>query len=419
MKKRLAVVAAVLCAALCMSACGSVFDKEYVKIEPYVPTVQESSVSDGRVTVRNFSGLKQAILSLVSNGEAEGSIAFDPAYDGDAAEDMASACWQVRTQDALCAYCVDNISYELSKIVTYYEAKLHVTYASFVENAANIVKLPYSAGVEQIIKTALDAGQTKLVVLINRSSYSAEDMDALVARVYREYPATAPRAPGISVNMYSGANMQRLYEINLRYGMPAEELAAKKRQLDAFRPFAGVNSAELDEAERALMAYEYLSSHCVIADEGQGGSIYAALIECRSDSEGAALGYVELCRQLGLDCRIVYGQQSWKEHCWNIVRIGGDYYHVDAGLAAVDLDRDFLRPDRSFWENYRWDVSSYPVCTGELTYDDVIAARAAPDSSAATAADSAEADGQSAESETTDTPTDAPDKTGETDEKST
>lgn len=391
MKNRLATAAAVLCASLCLSACGSLFDKEYVKIEDYVPTVRDAAVSDGRVTVHNFSGLKQAILAIVSNGAGEGSIAFDSAYDGDAAEDMASACWQVRTQDALCAYCVDNISYELSKIVTYYEAKVHVTYASFVENAANIVKLPYSAGVEQIIKTALDAGQTKLVVLVNRSSYSAEDMDALVARVYREYPATAPRAPGISVNMYSGANMQRLYEINLRYGMPGDELTAKKTQLDAFRPFAAVNIAELDEAERALMAYEYLTSHCEIADEGLGGSIYAALIECRSDSEGAALGYVELCRQLGLDCRIVYGQRSWQEHCWNIVRIGGDYYHVDAGLADADPERDFLRPDRSFWEKYRWDVSSYPVCTGELTYDDVLASRAAPEASAALAADDAAA----------------------------
>lgn len=416
MKKRFAAVAAVLCAALFLCACGSVFDKEYVKIEDYVPTVQDTAESDGRVTVHNFAGLRQAILSLVSNGEAEGSIAFDPAYDGDAAEDMASACWQVRTQDALCAYCVDNISYELSKIVTYYEAKVHVTYASFVENAANIVKLPYSAGVEQIIKTALDEGQTKLVMLINRSSYSAEDMDALFARVYREYPATAPRAPGISVNMYSGANMQRLYEINLRYGMTADELNTKKQQLDAFRPFADVDSAELDEAERALMAYEYLTSHCVIADEGQGGSIYAALIECRSDSEGAALGYVELCRQLGLDCRIVYGQRSWKEHCWNIVRIGGEYYHVDAGLAVVDPDRDFLRPDRSFWGDYRWDVSSYPVCTGELTYDDVLSARAAPSGSAAPAADSAEPDAQSADAELTDYP---PAATAETGEKST
>lgn len=376
MKKRLGVLAAVLCAALCLCGCGSVFDKEYVKIEDYVPTVQDSAQTDGRVTVRSFAALKQAILALVSDGASEGSIVFDTAYDGDPAEDMANACWQVRTQDALCAYCVGNISYDLAKIVTYYEVKVHVTYASFVESAANIVKLPYSTGVEQLIKSALDGGQNKLVMLINRSSYSAEDMEGLVLRVYRENPATAPKTPSVSVNMYSGANMQRLYEINLRYGMLSEELTAKKKQLAELQPFKNVNAGELDEGELALEAYEYLRAHCEVSDERQGGSIYSALIEKVSDSEGVALAYVELCRQLGLDCRIVYGQRSWQDHCWNIVRVDGDYYHVDAGVADTTPQDGFLKPDQGFWESYRWDVSSYPACTGALTYDDIIARRA-------------------------------------------
>ena len=369
MGKRLCCVLSALLALALLGACGSVFDKEYVQIEDYVPTVQDSTQTGERVTVHNFSGLKQTIRSLVSNGESDGSIIFDADYDGDATEDMASACWQVRTQDALCAYCVDNISYELTKIVTYYEAKVHVRYAASVENAANIVKLPYSTGVEQLIKTALDEGQTKLVVLINRSSFSAEDMEGTVARVYRENPVTAPKAPTVSVNVYSGANMQCLYEINLRYGMPMDELAAKKKLLAAFAPFADVNTDELDEGERALMAYEYLLAHCDITGEGQGGSIYSALIERSSDSEGAALAYVELCRQLGVDCRIVYGQRSWQDHCWNIVRVNGEYYHVDAGLTDASVENNFLKPDQSFWENYRWDVASYPACTGSLTYE--------------------------------------------------
>ncbi len=369
MGKKLCCVLAALLSLSLLGACGSVFDKEYVQIEDYVPTVQDSTQTGERVTVHNFSALKQTIRSIVSDGDGDGSIIFDADYDGDATEDMANACWQVRTQDALCAYCVDNISYELSKIVTYYEAKVHVRYASSVENAANIVKLPYSTGVEQLIKTALDEGQTKLVVLINRSSFSAEDMEGTVARVYRENPVTAPKAPTVSVNVYSGANMQCLYEINLRYGMSMDELAAKKKQLTALEPFKDVNTDELGEGERALMAYEYLLEHCEITGEGQGGSIYSALIEHASDSEGAALAYVELCRQLGVDCRIVYGQRSWQDHCWNIVRVNGEYYHVDAGLTDANVESDFLKPDWSFWEDYRWDVAAYPACTGNLTYD--------------------------------------------------
>lgn len=369
MKKRLAAAAALLLAAAALCGCGSVFDKEYVQIEDYVSAVQENDQSGERVTVHNFSGLKQAIRTLVSNGEREGSIVFDAAYDGDTTEDMASACWQVRTQDALCAYCVDNIAYDLSKIVTYYEARVYISYAGTGEEAENIIKLPYSTGLERLIKSALDEGQTRVVVLINRSSLSAEDMEGTAARVYRENPATAPKAPSVSVNMYSGTNMQRLYEINLRYGMPADELASKKQQMDAVRPFTELKTDEMDEAERALAAYEYLAAHCTVTSEGQGGNIYSALVEHSSDSEGAALAYVELCRQLNIDCQIVYGQRDWQDHCWNIVRINGDYYHVDAGLAEADPETSFMKPDQSFWESYRWDVASYPACTGTLSYE--------------------------------------------------
>lgn len=190
-------------------------------------------------------------------------------------------------------------------------------------------------------------------------------------RVYRENPATAPRAPGVSVNMFSGANMQRLYEINLLYGMSADELAGKKQRLASFAPFDGVNVDALDEAERALAAYEYLIDSCTISGEGTGGSIFAALFEHDSDSEGAALAYVELCRQLGVDCQVVYGQYKWAEHCWNIVRVNGDYYHVDAGLVGASASSSFLRTDKGMWESYRWDVASYPACTGSLTYSEL------------------------------------------------
>lgn len=373
MRKKAATFLALLLAALTLSGCSGVFEKEYIQIDDYHPTTQDNVETGERVTVRNFSGLKQAIRSMVSNGETEGNIIFDAAYDGDTTEDMASACWQVRTQDALCAYCVNNIAYELSKIVTYYEAKVIISYATTGEKVEDIVKIPYSTGLERLIESALDEGDTQLVVLVNRSSLSAEEMESSVARVYRYNPGTAPKMPTVSVNMYSGSNMQRLYEINMRYGLSTDELSAKKTQMSAVQPFTEMNIDELDELQRALAAYEYLIENCEIASEGQGSSIYSALVEHSSDSEGAALAYVELCRQLRLDCRVVYGQRGWHDHCWNIVRINGDFYHVDAGLENASPEANFLKPDRSIWENYRWDVSSYPACTGELSWNDVIA----------------------------------------------
>ena len=80
-----------------------------------------------------------------------------------------------------------------------------------------------------------------------------------------------------------------------------------------------------------------------------------------------------LCRELGVDCRIVYGQEDWTEHCWNIVRIDGSYYHVDITAAIEDgAEAGFLMNDEMAWGHYRWDVSSYPKCSGELRYGDLL-----------------------------------------------
>ena len=302
---------------LILSGCGF-FDSEYMVVEDYAPTIQNDSIPEEKNKVRNISSLKQAISTIIINGETEGKIVFDQAYDGDPVTDMSKACWQVRTQDALCAYCVADISYELSKIVTYYEAKLNIGYTDYVENAGSIVELAFSTGIEAVIRQTLEAGDTRVVMLVGHSSYSAEDVVNLVGDVYRKDPAVAPREPSVSVNMYSGSNMQRLYEVNMRYGVAAEELKLRKAKLRDFSPFDEAELESLDDAERALLAYEYICTNTVLDASDLRNTIYDALIGGNAGSEGIAHAYVELCRQLDVECMVVYGQHDWQSNVQNI-----------------------------------------------------------------------------------------------------
>lgn len=361
--KKLGLLISILCTSFFfLSGCG-LFDSEYVVVDDYAPTVQSDNAAEETVKVRNIGSLKQAISTIITEGAADGKIVFDPAYDGDPVADMSKACWQVRTQDALCAYCVEDISYELSKIVTYYEAKLSIGYTDYVETLENIVELPFSTGIENVVRKALEEGSTRVVMLVGHSSYSAEDVAKLVRDVYHLDPAVAPREPSVSVNMYSGSNMQRLYEVNMRYGMTSNELQSRKIKLRDFAPFAGAEIEGLDDAQRALIAYEYICKNTVLDTSGLKNTVYDALIGRLAGSEGIALGYVELCRQLGVECMVVYGQHDWKSHSWNIIKADGVYYHVDAGLnEAREMLQGFMKTDEDFWATYRWDMSSYPAC---------------------------------------------------------
>lgn len=372
MKKRISSVILLAALTLGLCGCGSMFEKEYVSVEDYVPSYQQEQTTDEKVVVKGFVSLRQAILRYVSEGRTEGSIVFDSDYPGDPSEDMASACWQIRTQNALCAYCVDNISYEIMHIVAYDEAVVRISYADFGGRVEDIVQLPFSTGLDELVLEALSEGRRRLELYILNSSYSAESMENIVLQVYRDNPICAPREPKAKVSVYSGTGMQRLYAIEFDYGMTDDELDACRESLSELDVFKGVDVDGMNEGQKALAACSYLVDGCDLTDAAQDNSAYSVLVNGRGNSEGLALAYVELCRELGLRCEIVYGQKDWESHCWNIVSIMGSSYHVDiTECMRRGMESGFLLNDQEMWINYRWDISSYASCSGELSYEEV------------------------------------------------
>ncbi len=371
MNRRLLCLVAALTAACLLCGC-SVFEQEYVSVHDYRPAAEErTGVSEKGVTIHSFAALKSALLSMAYAGQTRGRIIFDPAYDGDADKNLSEACRAVRTEDALCAYCVQNISYELSKLVSIYEADVTISYSKYSESPQQIEHIGFSSEAEAAILDAMHSGDEKLTLLVARSAFSAEDMTAQVIRTYRDNPTVLPKEPTADVKVFSGEGTQRLYEIRIDYGVSAEFLLQSRRELEEFDPFAAEEFSEMDEVERAYAACRYLLENCTITEEAGYDSAYAALIGRKADSEGAAFGYVELCRRLGVDCRIVYGQLNWREHCWNIIRVEDSYYHVDITSCAVGgPGLGFLRSDESFWGAYRWDVAAYPKCADTRSFFD-------------------------------------------------
>lgn len=369
--KRSAAILLLVCMMLSFCGCGSIFEKEYVSVTDSVAPPEGESDNTERYSVRNMTELKKALIGMVYDGAPGGSIAFDASYSGDAAADMENACWQVRTQDSLCAYCVHDISYEMEKIVNYYESAVTIDYTSYAAELSSIIQLPYAVGLEDILSTAMEENRQRITILIGTSSYSVENMKSLALDLYRENPTLCVREPQLTVFMYSGAGRQRLYEINFHYGMAEDEVIRCKSQLKNLDVVSNLGAEDLDEVHSALAACWYLAENCVYSETAKA-SCYDALILRESNSEGLALAYVEMCHQLGIECLAVYGQMSGSDHCWNIVKIDGDYYHVDVSRCYDgDYADGFLLDDESMWNDYRWNISNYPACNGSITFSEI------------------------------------------------
>ena len=153
MKKKLLCILAAMLLPLLLGGCA-MLDKEYVSIHDYIPSEQEVKAAGGSFTVQSADAVKSALLNMVYEGRTEGTIVFDPAYVGEPAKDLENACWTVKTEDALCVFCVEKISYDFNRIVTLNEAEIKISYSQAGESPERIIRLGFSASEEKPRRTA-------------------------------------------------------------------------------------------------------------------------------------------------------------------------------------------------------------------------------------------------------------------------
>ena len=76
------------------------------------------------------------------------------------------------------------------------------------------------------------------------------------------------------------------------------------------------------------------------------------------------MAYELLCDRMGIECQVVRGQYKNQSHCWNLVTIDDQSWHLD--VTAGEGKYRFLRSDEELTEQgYKWSQEDYPVCTLE------------------------------------------------------
>ncbi|MDD4503249.1 MAG: transglutaminase domain-containing protein [Clostridiaceae bacterium] len=179
-------------------------------------------------------------------------------------------------------------------------------------------------------------------------------------------------------------------ELKLQYLYPAEKIAAMRRLTDsnANDIIKNIIKPEMDEYERVLAVHDYVikssrydrlnsDRDTVPPEEHEAyGVIVKGIGVCDSYAKAVKL----LLEKAGVQCMLVEGSKVGDagqglndvDHAWNIVRIDGEYYHVDATWNDVSEERDsiemvyhhFNLNDEEMQKTHIWDRSKYPPCSG-------------------------------------------------------
>ena len=370
MKIRIFAIISALAVMLMCAGC-SMFASEYVYSEPYSAGEQPDGAGAG-AEIKTYYQLREALQSAVSSAKDGLTLRFS-GYTGSVSDDMAAACYEVRTSYPMGAYAVESVDYKLDRIVSYYTADVTFTYKRTAEEINAVVTLNGLTELNNYIKHTLSVFGTETALKVYSSAVDTDYIADAVEEACFSYPELLPVQPRAQVRSYPEEGYSRIYDLRLDYGADADALRemrdAVTAELDAVCPTFTASA----EGETLLHAVTYLSARCT--QEGEqptAKTAYAALVTGAADSQGAALALKAVCDRLGIDCTVVRGTLGTlgaQAHYWNIVRLGGDYYHVDASrYAEVGASGAFLKSDAELWGEYMWDSEKYPGCSGSLTW---------------------------------------------------
>lgn len=354
MRKMMCAVMAALM--LLSTGCSSMLNRDYssVTVHSATPTAEGDA---NTMRVQNYQELVNALIYLINQGEESGSIRYS-GEEADFKKLMDEACLEVKQEDPLGAYAVDYIKYSVISIVGSYEADVQITYRRTREQVASIVDATGAAAIRSELSRALSSFDTEVVL---RISYFEEDeayIQQLVRQAYLSNPATALDFPDAQVAMYPESGQQRIVEVTLTYHQSLQTLESWRNSLSREAERICQPLTELTIKEKLDGITGTLQSMGAYSAQG-GSTAYDALLGGGGDSQGVALAFSLLCRQVGITCSVVDGQKNGQSHFWNVVQTASGYRHVDlsrAGSVTYNVDQTMTQ------QGYVWDTQQVPAC---------------------------------------------------------
>lgn len=179
------------------------------------------------------------------------------------------------------------------------------------------------------------AGEFTNKLFSSTSSY-VNDYDYLSLRKYSYSASSDDDGTTINYTFY--------YRITASYN---NKLKAKVKSI--------AKSISGSDAAKVKAIHKYIVNHATYVDGGY--TAYNCLIDGGSVCEGYALSFYELCKAVGVDCRVVtgtaYGSKGSGNHAWNVVKVNGTWYNMDVTWDdTTDSNNYYLKSNSDFAKHY-------------------------------------------------------------------
>lgn len=358
MKARLTACALALSMALSLSGCSPLLQRSYSSSVDHVEYTQSEDSSILRA--ESYRGLVDAILYFVNDHAGEGVVRLYN-YTGDVDKDLESACREVLQDDPLAAFAVEDISCDFSRIVSYYEVAVTLTYSHTVEEVDAIQFAAGSSTMRQMLRQAMADFAPSLALRVSYFPGDENEVRAMAVQAYYDTPQAAFGLPQIQVSIYPESGVQRIVEIHLKWSETQSELSGRSAQLLTLAQELLDSDPPQEESYTPEELELLLRQAAAPMDPDGAGDPYSALSGESANELGHALALELLLQLAGLETTLVSGQADQEEAWWLIVSNDTSSRHLlltdEEPTLYTDLELTGL--------GYLWNTENYPACVSE------------------------------------------------------
>lgn len=382
MKKRSFILLMLLIALMSLTGCStdSMFEKEYMNVSQH-PEVLDGDSSEKEIIaeVSNYDELKAAYINMIRDYMEFGVIQLVD-YEGDPAFEVPDACTEVSYGTSLGIFAVYYMNASIVQSDLFTEVEVTINYNKSIRQIKNLSYADTREDVDAVIYKCIQDASSYAAFYTQLDDINQEYVANLAEKYYYSDATLAVFAPITTTAVYAGfddeviveINFARQYSINTIVDMKYEVLRAAKKYLNSFQE-GHTGEWLLESCEKLADSVEYIKEKNIYDKTKIEYTAYSALVDGRATSEGFAMAYKMICDLNGVECLTVIGNKNNERHCWNIINLDGQYYHVDvSAVKEHGAYRVFLKNDDTIEAEYEWDTQKYPKCEGTATYYDFL-----------------------------------------------
>lgn len=339
-----------------LTGCGF-SGRSYVHVTPH--SERTEGMTTGSAPAENYTQLLEALRAMVHAGTESGVI-YTVKMDQQALEqNMGVAVRYIQQDDAIGAYAVEEIAYEIGTNSGKSAVAVTVNYRHSGIELRRILFLETMGQVEKAMQEALEDSRPNMVMLIR--DFHDWDLYQLMQNLCREHPQTIMETPEMMEATY-GTQESRVVELSFSYENGRDTLRQMQNQVrPVFESAVLYVSGEAADRQKFAQLYSFLMERFDYTIETSMTPAYSLLRHGVGDSRAFATVYAAMCRQAGLECITVTGARNGDPWTWNIIKDNDSYFHVD--LLSCNQLGYFREQYDSDMNGYVWDYSAYPACS--------------------------------------------------------